>query len=227
MTPNDDQIRATMRDYASTLEPPPLADVIARAEVPEHSAVPSSGWRPRRRGRLLLAVATGIVAVAAATVVTTATTDQDTSPSAEATQPVGAGAVGAPGCPPGLPTPDLSLGEGRTIAAKSGETLTIPLKVPPTNADRHLRTLMVYLMPPGIDMNERDKAIAQSAVVDLAADQQRVSPVLQIPSDLAPGTYDLIGTATWPGPSLCGAVNPADSTQTGTSWGALLSIVIA
>jgi hypothetical protein len=81
-------------------------------------------------------------------------------------------------------------------------------------------------MHPGANENERAKAVAKSPVLRLAPGQQRVAPVVQIPAELAPGTYDVVGYATWPGPSLCGVANPADSTQVGSIWGVLGSVVI-
>jgi hypothetical protein len=136
----------------------------------------------------------------------------------------------APGCPPGLPVLEGPLAVdgtlSRPIAAKAGQQLTLPARIRPSDPDRPLLSFTIYLMPPGVDMHERDKVVSQSPVLRLAPDQQRVSPVLQIPAGLAPGTYDVVGYATWPGPSLCGVANPADSTQVGSIWGVLGSVVI-
>jgi hypothetical protein len=136
----------------------------------------------------------------------------------------------APGCPPGLPVLDGPLAvDGRLskpIAVEAGQQLTLPARIPASDPDRQLLSLTIYLMHPGANMNERAKAMAQSPVLPLTPHQGRVSPIVQIPTGLAAGTYDVVGYATWPGPSLCGVANPADSTQAGSSWGVLGSVVI-
>jgi len=68
--------------------------------------------------------------------------------------------------------------------------------------------------------------VAQSPELRLAPGQRQVSPVLRIPAGLAPGTYHILGYATFPGPSLCGVTNPPDSTQVGATWGFLGSVVV-
>ncbi len=70
------------------------------------------------------------------------------------------------------------------------------------------------------------KAVAQSPVLRLTPQQRRVSPVLHLPARLAPGTYDIVGYATWPSPSLCGATNPTPYTRVGSIWGVLGSVLI-
>jgi periplasmic divalent cation tolerance protein len=150
-----------------------------------------------------------------------------------ATQPTLSTAVGrrAPACPPGLPLLDvgpLNI-EGqlaKPIVAAAGQQLTLPARIPPTEPDRRLLTFQIDLMLPGVDMRQRSNAVAQSPVVRLTPDQERVSPVVQIPTGLPPGTYEIVGSATWPSPSLCGVTNPPDSTEVGHSRGVLGLLVI-
>jgi hypothetical protein len=112
------------------------------------------------------------------------------------------------------------------LAAKPGQLLTLPFRIPPTQPDRRLLTFTVYLLPHGANTSDHDRALSQSATLRLAPAQQRISPVLQIPATLAPGTYDLFGYATWPGPSLCLGANPAGSTQIGMEWGGVGRIAV-
>ncbi|WP_256794777.1 hypothetical protein [Terrabacter sp. Ter38] len=78
-----------------------------------------------------------------------------------------------------------------------------------------------------MDDRERSKAVAQSSELKLAPDQRSVSPEVAIPIGVAAGTYDIVGYATWPFPSVCGVKNPVDSPEgPGSSWGVLGSVVI-
>jgi hypothetical protein len=248
MTSVEDTARAVMRAYADSLQPPPVADIIARAEHTRDAPHPPSTARPRSRGRLVLAAASvaaaiAVVAIAAdrlpdrgATVATQPTATQPT-----ATQPTASTAArAAPGCPPGLPVLEGPLAVDGTlskpITVDAGQQLTLPARILPSDPDRPLLSFTIYLLPHGVDMNERDKAlsagrrpagsVSQSPVLRLAPDQQRVSPVVQIPTGLAPGTYDVVGYATFPSPSVCGVANPADSTHVGGIWGVLGWVVI-
>jgi hypothetical protein len=228
MTSADDKARAVLRAYADNIQPPPVAQIIARAEHTRENPRPPSTARPRSRRRLVLAAASVAAAIAAVAIAADQLPNPDatvaTEPTAtQATASTGANRM-APGCPPGGPT--LAEGLAKSIAAQAGQQLTLPVQIPATEPDRPLLSFTIYLTPPGTQMNELYKVVAQSPVQRLTPDQQRVSPVLQIPTGLAPGTYDIMGLTTWPGPSLCGVKNPADSTQVGGSWGVLASVVV-
>lgn len=230
MTSADDRAKAVMRAYADNLQPPPVADIIARAEHTRDAPHPPSSARPPSRGRLVLAVAS-VAAAAIAVVAFAADRPPDRGVTA-ATQPTASTGVGrmAPGCPPGLPVFEGPLNVDGTlskpIAAEAGQQLTLNFRIPASDPDRPLLSFMIYLLPPGADMNERARAVSQSPVLKLAPDQQRVSQVLQIPTGLAPGTYDVVGYATFPSPSVCGVANPANSTKVGIIWGVLGWVVI-
>jgi hypothetical protein len=243
MTSVEDTARAVMRAYADTLQPPPVADVIARAERTRHAPHSPRTARPRSRGRLVLAVASVAAAIAVVAIAADRPPDRGATAATQpaATQPTAStGAVRmAPACPPGLPLLEgphnIDGTLSKPIAAQAGQQLTLAAQIRAHDPDRPLLSFMIYLMPPGADMNvpaagvppeKRVKAVSQSPVLRLAPDQQRVSPVLQIPAGLAPGTYDVVGYATFPSPSLCGVANPADSTQVGSIWGVLGSVVI-
>jgi hypothetical protein len=233
----DHAAKAVMRAYADNLQPPPVADIIARAEHTRDALHPPSTARPRSRGRIVLAAASVAATIAVATIAVIAIAadrppDRGATAAPQPTTSTGAVRM-APGCPPGLPLLEGPLNiEGmlaKPIAAKAGQQLTLPARIRPSDPDRPLLSFTIYLLPhdePGANMNERDKAVAQSPVLRLTPDQQRVSPVLQIPTGLAPGTYDVVGYATWPGPSVCGVKNPAHSTPVGRSWGVLGWVVI-
>ena len=234
MTSADDRAKAVIRAYADSLQPPPVADIIARAEHTRDAPHPPSAARPRSRGRIVLAAASVAAAIAVVAIAADRLPDRGATVATQptATQPTASTGVGrmAPGCPPGLAVLEGPLNVDGTlskpIAAKAGQQLTLPARILPSDPDRPLLSFTIYLMPPGVDMHERDKVVSQSPVLRLAPGQQRVAPVVQIPAELAPGTYDVVGYATWPGPSLCGVANPADSTQVGSSWGVLGSVVI-
>lgn len=227
MTSADDTAKAVMRTYADNLQPPPVAEIIARAEHTRENPHPPSTARPRSRGRLVLAAASVAAAIAAVAIAADQLPDRDTTVATQptATQPTASTGANrmAPGCPPGDPTLE---GLAKSIAARAGQQLTLPVQIPTTQPDRPLLSFTIYLTPPGTQMTELDKAVSQSPVQRLTPDQQRVSQIVQIPTGLAPGTYDIVGLTTWPGPSLCGVKNPADSTQVGRSWGVLGSVVI-
>ncbi len=230
----DDAAKTIMRTYADSLQPPPVADIIARAEHTASAPQPPSTARPRGRGPLVIAAASVAVTIAVVTIAVAAIAANRAPDrgAATATQPTpSAGDVRmAPACPPGLPLlegPKTIEGTlAKPIAAKAGQQLTLPAEIRRSGPDRPLLTFTIYLLPPGADMNERAKAVTQSPVLRLTPHQTRVSPTLQLPIGLPPGTYDIVGYATWPTPSLCGLTNPAHSTQVGTIWGVLGSILI-
>jgi hypothetical protein len=234
MTSADDRAKAVIRAYADSLQPPPVADVIARAEHTRDAPHLPSAARPRSRGRIVLAAASVAAAIAVVAIAADRLPDRGATVATQptATQPTASTGVGrmAPGCPPGLAVLEGPLNVDGTlskpIAAKAGQQLTLPARILPSDPDRRLLSLTIYLMHPGANENERAKAVAKSPVLPLTPHQERVSPIVQIPTGLAAGTYDVVGYATWPGPSLCGVANPADSTQVGSSWGVLGSVVI-
>lgn len=228
-TTKDDAVRTAMRAYADNLQPPAVADVMGRAERTQDTSDSLGNVRQRRRRPLVFAAAA--VAIAVIAVGSNQMLDGGTADVPAVTQPAAStGPAAAPGCPPALPLLDEPLDvEGKAlkpIMAAAGEQLTVTARIRPSDLDRRLLSFALYLLPPGADMNELARAVAQSAIVPLTPDQQSASPVLQIPAELPPGTYDLVGAATYPGPSLCGVKNPADSTQIGTTRGVLVSVVI-
>lgn len=229
MTSTDDKAKAVMRAYADSLQPPPMAEVIARSGHTQDARYASRPERPRSRGRLVLAAASVAAAITVGVIASDRLPDPGASSAIHPTPTIEAARM-APGCPPGLPLLEgASTVEGKLakpIAAVAGQQLALTTQIPATAPDRSLLSFTIYIVPPGTNMNERTKAVAQSPVLKLALDQKRLSPVVQIPTSLAPGTYDIVGYATWPGPSLCGFANPADSTQVGSSWGVLGSVVI-
>jgi hypothetical protein len=240
MTSADDAAKAAMRAFADSLQPPPVADIIARAEHTRDAPDPPSAARPRSRGRLVLVLAAASVAAAIAVVAIAAARlpDRGATTATAATQPTASTAVVgmAPGCPPGLPElegPPLAV-DGKASkprAVEAGQQLTLTARIPASDPDRRLLSFTIYLMPPGEDIkgavaSERAKAVSHSPVVQLTPDQQRVSTVLQIPTGLAPGTYNVVGYATYPGPSLCGFPNPTDAKEGGATMGTLGSVVI-
>lgn len=237
MTSSDDTARTIMRAYADTLTPPPVADVIARAErAPDAPPSPVTA-RPRPRGRLVLASASAAAAAAAAaiTVINLIVSQPPDRDATAAIPPTTSTAVAraAPGCPPGLPLLDGPHDiEGRRstpIQAKAGQPLTLPSQIQATDPDRPLLTFKIYLTPPGPHGIE-DKpahAVATSPVLQLKPDHQRVAPVVPIPAGLTPGTYNIVGYGTYPAPSLCGVKNPAASSAGhGTIRGVLGWVVI-
>jgi hypothetical protein len=227
-----------MRGYAESLQPPPVADVIARAEQTREAPHPPSTARLRSRGRLVLAIASVAATVAVVAIAADRLPDRGAPAATAATQPTASTAVArmAPGCPPGLPVlegPPLAVDgkASKPLAVETGQQLTLTARIPASAPDRPLLSFTIYLMPPGEYIkgavaSERAKAVSHSPVVQLTPDQQRVSTVLQIPTGLAPGTYDVAGYATYPGPSLCGFPNPTDATEGGATYGTLGSVVI-
>jgi hypothetical protein len=232
MTSTDDAAKTIMLTYADNLQPPPVADIIARAEHTPDAPHPPDTARPRRRGPLVIAAASVTVAVAATMVVLAIATNRppDRDPVA-ATQPTpSTGPFAAPGCPPGLPVlegPFAARGAAsKPVPVEPGQQLTLRSRILDWGQDRPLRTYAVYLLPARAYMTEPANAVAQSPVLRLSPHQQHVAPVLQIPTGLAPGKYNLYGYATWPSPSLCGVKNPPHSTQIGMSWGGVGAVVI-
>lgn len=228
----DDAAKVVMRTYADNLQPPPVADIITRAEHTPDAPHPPSTARPRGRGPLVIAAASVAATIAVVTIAVATANRAPDRGAATATQPTPSSPPVrmAPGCPPGLPLlegPKTIEGTlAKPITAKAGHQLTLPARIRPAGPDRPLLTFTIYLLPPGADMNERAKAVAQSPVLRLTPQQRRVSPVLHLPARLAPGTYDILGYATWPGPSLCGVTNPAEPQYVGTIWGVLGSVLI-
>src|SRR5262245_60058578 len=108
---NDDAAKAVMRTYADSLQPPPVADIIARAEHTASGPHPASTGRTR--GRLVIAVASATVAAVAIAAVAIAAVAiaADRGPNrgaTVATQPSASTGVGrmAPACVPALPVLD-------------------------------------------------------------------------------------------------------------------------
>lgn len=218
-----DQLRSAMRTYADTLEPPPLSDVLARAEQPVRS---------RRSGRLVLAAALVVAAVASSTFVITSLTNPDTPAPPAATQPTSPRGFAAPFCGPGMPSLDWSSTGGKQPVIRPGRMVAIPMRLPSTPPDRRLRTFTATLAPVDVNWSPARpvrpvRPTPESAVVELMPDQTVVTLVFDIPSDTVPGKYNVIGTATFPSPSLCGHVNPPDSTHSGTQSGGVGSVVIS
>jgi hypothetical protein len=246
MTPADEAAKALMRAYADTLQPPPVADIIARAEhTPDTPHAPSTArLRPRRRLVLAAASVAAVIAVVAIGADRLPDRGATTATQPTATQPTPSSAVAraAPGCPPSLPLLDgPHTIEGllaKPIPVQAGQQLTLTALIPATtDRDRPLLSFRIYLLPHDALINQRAEAVpealwlaaeavSQSEDLRLAPDQQRVSPVLQIPTGLAPGTYDIVGYGTYPSPSLCGVTNPAHSTRVGSIWGVLGWVVI-
>jgi hypothetical protein len=225
----DDAAKAVMRTFADNLQPPPVADIIARAEHCPDAPHPPSAARPR--GRLVLAAAS-VAAIAAVAIAADRGPDRGatvtTQPSASAGVP-----RMAPACVPALPVLDGPRTiEGilsKPIQAKAGQQLNLTaLFTSPAAPDRQLLSFTVYLLPTGADLTtERAKVVARSPILRLTPGQQRVSPVvLPIPTALAPGTYDIVGYGTFPGPSICGLTNPDPSTEGMHEWGVLGSVLI-
>lgn len=229
MTSADEAAKAATRAYADNLQPTPVADAIARAEHTRYASHPPSSARSRSRGRLVLAAASVAAAIAAVAIAAHRQPDRGATAATQPTASTGVGRM-APACPPGLPVLKGPLAADGTaskpIAVVAGQQLSLPARIPASEPDRRLLSFTIYLMPPGADMNERARAVSQSPVQRLRPGQESVSPILQIPTRLAAGTYDVVGYATWPGPSLCGVANPAESTQVGSIWGVLGSVVI-
>lgn len=211
-----DQLRSAMRSYADTLEPPPLSDVLERAEQPVRS---------RRNGRLVLAAALVVAAVASSAFVISLLTNPDASAPPAATQPTGPRGLMAPFCGPGMPSLDWTLTGGKQPDIKPGRTVAIPMRLPSTQPDRPLRTFTASLVPADVQLSP-GWPVPKSAVMTLTPDQKIVTLVFVIPAYVKPGTYNVIGTATFPSPSVCGHVNPPNSTETGTQEGGIGSVVI-
>jgi len=228
MTSADDTAKAAMRAYADDLQPPPVADIIARAEHTRDA--PPSGARPRSRALFIFAAASVAAAITVVAIAADRLPDRGATPATQSTTATGMDSM-APACPPGLPVlegPPLAVDgtASKPIAVKAGQQLTLTARTTTSDPDRPLLSFTIYLMPPGTDMNEPARAVSRSPDLRLTPHQQRLSAVLQIPTGLAPGTYDIVGYATFPSPSLCGVANPADSKQVGTIWGVLGSVVI-
>jgi hypothetical protein len=225
----DDTARAVMRTYADDLQPPPVADIIARAEHTPDAPHPPSTDRPRGRLVIAAALVTAVAIAATVAVLAIATNRQPDRGPVAATRPTpSSGPFAAPGCPPGLPLLEgpFAAGGSKPVSVEPGQQLTLRSRTLDWGQDRPLLTYAVYLLPAGPYMTEPANAVAQSPVLRLTPHQQHVSPVLRIPRGLAPGTYNLYGYATWPGPSVCGVKNPPHSTSIGMSWGGVGSVVI-
>lgn len=93
----------------------------------------------------------------------------------------------------------------------------------PRRADRPLITFTMSLARAGRSAT----ILSSSPVLEPRGSRQPISTTLPIPADLAAGAYDIVGVATWPGPSVCGVTNPPDAPTTGTSRGVIGSIVIS
>ena len=240
MTSTEDRARAVMRAYADTVQPPPLGEVLDRAGRTA-SAQKSGLYRMRQSPWRLTLAAAGLTAIAGVVGVSYGIGRDSnagfSAPGVAATSSQAhAGRVArlAPGCPPGLPLLEgphnLEGVLSKPLAAIAGQSLTLPAQILPHDSDRPLLTFQIYIMPHGLNMDdrERDKAVAQSAVLKLEPDQTSVSPIVPNPTGLAAGTYDVVGYATWPFPSVCGVKNPVDSPEgPGSSWGVLGSVVVS
>lgn len=236
MRPGEEAARAAIRAYADSVEPPPVTAVIDRARKAEDAGHMRSTILPRRRRDRVpiisvAAAAAAIVVIAAVAVaVLDAGRDGDRGTTTATRPTASTGSTGmAPGCPPGLPVLEAPVaGESASAppSVEAGKPLALVVRIPATDPDRRLLSVQFFLMPAGADINKQDEALSQSSLVQLTPDTERVSQDLQVPAGLAAGTYDLVGHTTWPGPSLCGVENPADSTQIGSSWGVLGSVVV-
>jgi hypothetical protein len=207
MTSADDKARAVLRAYADNIQPPPVTEIIARAEGTREDSHQFSTSRPRARGRFVLAAASVVAAVAVAAVAANQLPGSDTTvvaqPSPSIAVNTSTGEIRmAPGCPP--PDPVLAEGSAKSVGARAGQQLTLPIQVPAAAPDRPVLNFTIYLAPSGALTAGLDKAVAQSSLQRLTADQRRASVDVQIPAGLAPGTYDIWGVTTYRGPSVCG-----------------------
>ena len=217
MTSTEDEIRTAMSTYADALEPPPLADILARAEQPVRS---------RRSGRPVLAAALVVAVVASSAFVIDSLTNRPPLPAAPAaTEPTDAAAHWGPFCGPGMPSLDWKLTGGKQPIIKPGRTVAIPMRLPSPQPDRRLSTFTASLVPADVHLSP-GWPVPKSAVVRLTPNQKIVTLVFVIPEYVKPGKYNVIGTATFPSPSLCGHPNPPDSTETGSQQGGIGSVVI-
>lgn len=217
MTSSNDQIRTAMRAYADTVEPPPVSDVIARAEQPHAS---------HRNSGPMMAAALGIIVVATAALIVSHLTGEDVPRTPATAQSTGAKGIVAPACGPGMPSLDWALTGGKQPTIKPGRSVTIPMRMPTTLPDRRLRTFAAALVPADVHLSPGWPVVAQSAVAELTPDQTTVTLVFNVPARVLPGKYNVIGTATYPSPSLCGHVNPPDSPANSTMEGGIGSVVI-
>ncbi len=152
----DDAARAVMRSYADNLQPPPIADIIARAEHTPDAPHPPNTARPRGRGPLVIAAASAAATIAVVTIaVATANRapDRGATGTTAATQPTpSTGDVRmAPGCPPGLPLLEGPKAEGtqtKPITAKAGQQLTLSTRIRPSGPDRPLLTFTIFSCRP-------------------------------------------------------------------------------
>lgn len=232
MTSTDSAAREIMRAYADSLQPPPVADVLARAEDFSGTAppAPTAGLRSSRTLVILSLAAAGAAAVVGAvSLANNGHGDQGSTAEPGVTAAPRAGGM-APGCPPALPVvTGLAAADGTTakvFAAAPGQRVTVLAELPDANPDRRLLSFRIDLLPVGADIHDGSQPVSESASLALAPGQQHVSPELRIPEGTAPGSYNLIGHATWPGPSLCGVPNPAGATQIGSSDGIVGSIIV-
>jgi hypothetical protein len=233
MTSADDSAEAVMRGSADNLQPPPVAEAVARAEHTRDAPHPASTAQPRSRGRLVLVAVSVAAAIAVVAFAAGRLSDRGAATTTAAARPtVGAAAAGlAPACPPAVPVLEGSplAAKGTTskpLAVQAGQQLALKARIPAPDSNHRLLSFAIYLFPPGVDTHDPAKAVSHSPVQELTPDQQSISPVLPVPTGLAAGTYNAVGYATWPGPSICGVPNPADSTVVGTEWEDLGSIVI-
>ena len=228
MTSADDAAKAVMRAYADTLQPPPVADIIARAEQTRDAPDP-----PRARGRLVLVAASVAAAIAVAAIAADRLPHRGTTTTTAATPPTTSTAVArmAPLCAPAPPVLEGSplvakVTSSKPLAVRAGQELTLTSRIPTPDSHNPLLSFTIYLFPAGANTSFPANAVAYSRAMQLTPDQQSVTAVLSIPAGLAPGTYDVVGYSTWPGPSICGVPNPVDSTMVGTSVDGLGSIAV-
>src|SRR5262245_14845831 len=167
----DDAAKAIMRTYADNLQPPPVADIIARAEHTPDAPHAASPDRPRGRGPLVVAAASVAATIAVVTIAVTTANRAPDPGAATAAQPTPSTTPVrmAPACPP-----DLPMFEGpktiegtliKPIAAKAGQQLTLPARIQPSDPDRPVLTFTIYLLPPGADLNERAPSVPDSVWV--------------------------------------------------------------
>jgi hypothetical protein len=219
MTSADDEARAVLRAYAGTLEPPPVAEVIARAE----RTAPAARHLPR--GRLVL-VGAAVVAVLGGAAVAARPADRDPTVSPGPVATTRGDSRMGPGCPPGLPLLDGPGTAVKPITARAGQRLTLTFRIDSYLADRPLHSFLVKLVGPERGTVPPIAVVSESEAVHPVPGQRRFELVLPVPAGLARGTYDIIGLGTFPSPSMCIGSNPPNPTSFGSEEGGVGRVVV-
>lgn len=192
-------IKDAASNYAKSVQVPPVEVLFARAERNSKKSLSPSERTHRRFRRaawsIPAVVATGALALGGYAV------SQNSAQVAASPQSSVNGL--APACPPPPPLLNSSL----INSVRPGANVPIPLIFPATKSDREILSISVYVLPAGKVKLSDAVAVKKLTMTPTHVRRIITGQALTLPKALPVGSYTMLESGTYQGPSLCGVPN--------------------